>query len=87
GVLFIGGVIGILMMRGVAQLFLVLIEKVPEVEITAFILIAIIAIKMIISAFGYQLDEFVFFSILIAVFSGTFLVHFARKNSGNEKTL
>lgn len=86
-VLFIGGVIGILMMRGVAQLFLVLIEKVPEVEITAFILIAIIAIRMIISAFGYQLDEFVFFSILIAVFSGTFLVHFVRKNSGNEKTL
>ncbi|MCM3116438.1 DUF475 domain-containing protein [Neobacillus sp. MER 74] len=86
-VLFFGGVIGILMMRGVAQLFLVLIEKVPEVEITAFVLIAIIAIKMIISAFGYQLDEFVFFSILIAVFSGTFLVHYVRKNSGNEKTL
>ncbi|MEH7505053.1 DUF475 domain-containing protein [Neobacillus drentensis] len=86
-VLFLGGVIGILMMRGVAQLFLALIEKVPEVETTAFILIAIIAIKMIISAFGFQLDEFVFFSILIAVFSGTFLVHAVRKNSGNERTL
>ena len=84
-VLFIGGVIGILMMRGVAQLFLTLIEKVPEVETTAFILITIIAIKMIVSAFGYQLDEFVFFSILIVVFSGTFLVHFIRKNSGNGK--
>ncbi|MEH7158808.1 TerC family protein [Neobacillus drentensis] len=84
-VLFIGGVIGILMMRGVAQLFLSLIEKVPEVETTAFILIAIIAIKMIVSAFGYDLDEFVFFSILISVFSGTFLVHFIRKSTGNGK--
>ncbi|NHC40683.1 DUF475 domain-containing protein [Bacillus sp. MM2020_1] len=86
-VLFLGGVIGILMMRGVAQLFLSLIEKVPEIETTAFILIAIIAIKMIVSAFGFQFDEFVFFSILIAVFSGTFLVHAFRKNSGNQRTL
>lgn len=86
-VLFLGGVIGILMMRGVAQLFLSLIERVPEVETTAFILIAIIAIKMIVSAFGFHLDEVVFFSILIAVFSGTFLVHAVRKNSGKERTL
>jgi YkoY family integral membrane protein len=80
-VLFLGGVLGILMMRGVAQIFLALIEKVPELETTAFILIAIIAVKMIAAAFGFHLDSMIFFSILIAVFSGTFLFHAVRKNS------
>ncbi|MFK9093638.1 TerC family protein [Bacillus salipaludis] len=86
-VLFLGGVLGILMMRGVAQLFLVLIEKVPEFEVTAFLLIGVIGVKMIIAAFGIHMDEVVFFSILIAVFLGTFIVHLFRKNSGNERTL
>jgi YkoY family integral membrane protein len=81
-VLFLGGVLGILMMRGVAQLFLALIEKVPEFETTAFVLIAIIGVKMITAAFGFQLNEFVFFSILITVFFGTFLVHTVRKHTG-----
>ncbi|MGG1401339.1 TerC family protein [Bacillus salipaludis] len=78
-VLFLGGVLGILMMRGVAQVFLTLIEKVPELETTAFILIAIIGLKMIASVFGFHLDQFVFFSTLVALFLGTFIVHFFRK--------
>ncbi|WML39772.1 TerC family protein [Neobacillus sp. OS1-2] len=86
-VLFIGGVLGILMMRGVAQLFLTLIEKVPEFETTAFLLIGVIGVKMIIAAFGFHMDEVVLFSILIAVFMGTFIVHLFRKNSGNEPTV
>jgi YkoY family integral membrane protein len=86
-VLFLGGVLGILLMRGVANLFLALIERVPEFETTAFVLIAIIAIKMITSAFGYHLDEFVFFSILIIVFLGTFVVHAIKGNSGKERTM
>ncbi|MCL6574112.1 MAG: DUF475 domain-containing protein [Bacillus sp. (in: Bacteria)] len=85
-VLFLGGMLGILMMRGIAQLFLALIEKVPEFETTAFILIAIIGIKIIASAFGFHLDELVFLSIIIAIFSGTFIVHSYRKNTGNETT-
>jgi YkoY family integral membrane protein len=80
-VLFLGGILGILMMRGVAHLFLALIEKVPEFETTAFVLIAIIGVKMIVSAFGFRMDEMVFFSALITIFLGTFLVHLFRKNS------
>ncbi|WP_342431435.1 TerC family protein [Neobacillus sp. FSL H8-0543] len=82
-VLFMGGVLGILMMRGAAQLFLALIEKVPEFETTAFILIAIIGVKMIAGPFGFELNQAVFFSILITVFLGTFIVHAFRKNPGN----
>jgi YkoY family integral membrane protein len=81
-VLFLGGVLGILMMRGVAQLFLALIEKVPEFETTAFILIAIIGVKMIAGPFGFDLNQTVFFGILVTVFFGTFIVHALRKNTG-----
>jgi len=85
-ILLLGGIIGILMMRGVAQLFLALIEKVPEFETTAFILVAIIGVKMIVSAFGFQMDEFVFFSILVGIFFSTFIIHFIRK-IGKETTM
>lgn len=86
-VLFVGGVLGILMMRGVAQLFMVLIEKIPEFEITAFALIAIIGVKMIISAFGIHIDEILFFGTLITVFLGTFIVHLLRGDTDNETTI
>jgi YkoY family integral membrane protein len=51
-ILLIGGVIGIAVMRGVAQFFMKLTEKVPELNKTAFILIGIISIKMFISTLG-----------------------------------
>ena len=77
-VLFLGGILGILMMRGVAQLFLALIERIPEFETTAFVLIGIIGLRMISAAFGFQMDEVIFFSIIIGIFLGTFLVHFLK---------
>lgn len=80
-VLFLGGILGILMMRGVAQLFLALIERIPEFETTGFVLIAIIGVKMIVSAFGFHMDDMVFFSTLITIFLGTFIVHLFRKSS------
>lgn len=77
-VLFLGGILGILMMRGVAQLFLALIERIPEFETTAFILIGMIGFRMIGAAFGFQMHEVIFFSLLIGIFLGTFLVHFLK---------
>lgn len=77
-VLFLGGILGILMMRGVAQLFLALIERIPEFETTAFVLIGMIGLRMISAAFGFQMHEVVFFSLLIGIFLGTFLVHFLK---------
>lgn len=85
-ILLIGGMLGILMMRTVAKVFLVLIEKVPELENTAFILIAIIAAKMFASVFGFELDHLVFFGILIFAFLCTFIIHYhnKRKDGQNE---
>jgi predicted tellurium resistance membrane protein TerC len=41
------------MMRGVAQFFIKLVEKVPILEHTAYILIGIIAIKMFLTTLGH----------------------------------
>lgn len=79
-ILLIGGMLGILMMRTVAKLFLVLIDKVPELENTAFVLIGIIAVKMFVGIFGYELNHYVFFAILILAFIITFIIHFINKN-------
>lgn len=86
-VLFLGGIIGILMMRGVAQLFLKLIAKYPELEQAAFLLIALIAGKMLAGAFGYEMPQVVFFTVLIAVFVGTILYSSAKrkKEEANRK--
>ncbi|RDI45938.1 TerC family protein [Falsibacillus pallidus] len=80
-VLLLGGMLGVLMMRGVAQLFLALIERIPEFEATAFILIAVIGVKMIAASFGFHVEEIIFFSILIAIFAGTFFIHVLKKRA------
>ena len=79
-VLLVGGMLGILMMRTIAGVFLTLIEKVPELENTAFILIGIISAKMFASVFGFHLSHYAFFAILILAFAGTFVVHYINKN-------
>lgn len=83
-ILLIGGMLGILMMRTVAKVFLVLIDKVPELENTAFILIAIIAAKMFASVFGFELDHKIFFAILILAFAWTFVIHYMNKRKNGQ---
>lgn len=80
-VLFLGGILGVLMMRGVAQVFLKLIDKFPELEKAAFILIIVIALKMIAGAYGFHVSHTLFFSIIIAVFGGTILFSAWRKRN------
>lgn len=78
-VLYLGGIFGVMMMRGVAQIFLVLIERYPELETTAYVLIGIIGAKMMGSVFGLHVSNVVFFSTLVTVFLSTFVVHHLRK--------
>ena len=80
-VLFLGAIFGILMMRGVAQIFVKLLERFPGFESTAYILIAIIGVKMMASVFGLHLPEWVFFIVLIVVFLSTFAVHYLQEKT------
>lgn len=70
-VLFLGGILGVLMMRGVAQVFLKLIDKFPELEKAAFILIILISAKMMAAAFDYHVSHYTFFALIIVIFAVT----------------
>ncbi len=83
-VLFLGGILGVLMMRGVAQIFLKLIEKFPELEKAAFILIIIIAAKMIAGAYGVHVPHTYFFGLIITVFIGTMIFSALRKKNTSQ---
>ncbi len=78
-VLFLGAIFGILMMRGVAEIFVNLLEKFEELNTTAYVLIAIISVKMMISVFGIHIPEIVFFGVIVVVFSATFIVHHIKQ--------
>lgn len=84
-ILFVGGILGVLMMRGVAGIFLTLIDRVPELETTAYILILIISIKMFLSVAHYELEPMYFFIILLFTFGATFIVHFLNKRKKAEQ--
>jgi YkoY family integral membrane protein len=78
-VLYLGGIFGVMMMRGVAQLFLTLIDHYPELEATAYIIIGIIGVKMMAAVFDYHVSQTIFFSTLIGIFLGALVVHHLRK--------
>ncbi|MBC8016521.1 MAG: TerC family protein, partial [Sporomusaceae bacterium] len=61
-VLYLGGILGVLMMRGVAQFFLTLIDRYPGLETTAYVIIGIIGAKMMASVFGFHISQVLFFS-------------------------
>lgn len=84
-VLLLGGMLGVLMMRGVAGVFLKLIDRVPELETTAYILIAIIAVKMFLGVFGIHIDHIYFFLLLLITFAATFVIHYMNKKKAAEK--
>ena len=74
-VLFLGAIFGILAMRGVAKIFVSLIEKVPELETSSYVLIAFIGIKMLLGLINLEIPNLVFFVLLIATFGTTLLIH------------
>lgn len=81
-VLLIGGMLGILMMRTIAGVFVTLIDKIPELETTAFVLIGIIALKMLLGVVGYEVSHYLFFAILVVSFLATFIIH--KRNKAKE---
>lgn len=78
-ILLLGGMLGVLMMRGVAGIFLKLIDRIPELETSAYVLILIIAVKMLLSVFDIHISHEFFFILLFIVFLGTFIIHFRNK--------
>lgn len=74
-VLFTGGCLGILMMRYCASIFIKLLKKYPEFENTAFVLIALIGAKLLLTVFNIHIPELMFYGLMGATFFGTFALH------------
>jgi len=77
--------LGILMMRGIAGVFLRLLERIPELESTAYILILIIAAKMLLSVIHIEVPHWLFFMILVIAFGVTFILHYMRQGQAREE--
>ncbi|WP_066305521.1 TerC family protein [Bacillus sp. FJAT-29814] len=78
-VILLGGMIGILMMRGIATFFISLMNRVPELETTAYVLITFIAVKMGLTLIDIHIPNEVFIAVLVLAFVATFIIHAIRK--------
>lgn len=90
-IVLIGGIIGIACMRGVAEVIMRLMRKIPELEPMAYVLIFIIAIKLFLTipAIDIEIPSSAFGIFVLLVFVLTMIIHFVRakaeggKNNGN----
>lgn len=85
-IVLIGGMIGILCMRGIAEVIMKLMEKIPELEVMAYALIAIIAVKLFLSipAIDIEIPAGVFGMIVLASVVITLIVHQIRAKKIQE---
>lgn len=83
-VILLGGMIGILLMRGVATFFIALMDRVPELETTAYILITFIAIKMGLTLVDIHIANEIFIGFLLLSFIVTFIIHYIRKSRAEK---
>lgn len=80
-VILIGGLIGILSMRGIAEVIAKLMEKIPELEPMAYILIGIISIKLFLTipAIDIEIPSSVFLIIVATIIGGTVAYHYWKE--------
>lgn len=78
-IVMLGGFIGILCMRGIASLIINLMDRIPELEITAYILIFFIAIKMGLTLFAIEIPTTIFLIFVASAFLITFIVNYQNK--------
>jgi YkoY family integral membrane protein len=83
-ILLIGGMLGILMMRGVAQLFIKIMEKVPEFKDTAYVIIGFIAFKMGLAIFEIHMPESVFIGVMAVLLGGTVALNKYKANKQSK---
>lgn len=86
-VVLIGGMIGILCMRGVAEIIIKLMDLIPELQPMAYVLIGIIALKLLVSLppLHYELPNTAFAIIVFGVLLLTIAFHFIRIKKHGRK--
>lgn len=86
-IVLIGGCLGILAMRFVAQVITDFITKVPELEVMAYALIFIIAVKLALSLpqIGIEVPNWAFSVIVALAFLITWLIHQRRATRNQQQ--
>lgn len=86
-IVLIGGLIGIACMRGVAEIIMRLMRKIPELEPMAYVLIFIIAIKLFLTipAIDIEIPADIFGMFMLFVFVLTIIIHFVRRKNKQKE--
>lgn len=86
-IVLIGGLIGIACMRGIAEIIMRLMRKIPELEPMAYVLIFIIAIKLFLTipAIDIEIPADIFGMFMLAVFVLTIIIHFIRRKNKQKE--
>lgn len=86
-VVLIGGMIGILCMRGVAEIIIKLMEIIPELQTMAYVLIAIIACKLLLSLppLKWEVPNGLFAGIVFGILGVTIAFHYLRQARHGKK--
>lgn len=79
-IVLIGGLIGIICMRGIAEVIMKLIEIVPELEVMAYFLIGLIAIKLFLTIpmIDIEIPAAAFGIVVLGSVVATLIVHKVR---------
>lgn len=87
-IVLIGGLIGILAMRGVAEVIMKLMQRIPELEPMAYILIGLIAVKLFISipAIDIEIPATLFGIVVVGAIILTLIIHAVRKRRRGQTT-
>lgn len=70
-VLIAGAVLGILAMRFTAQTFIKLITRFPILEKTAFVLVGMAGVKIVVELLGAEIPEAMFMGLMFSVIGGS----------------
>lgn len=87
-VVLIGGMIGILCMRGVAEVIIKLMDIIPELQPMAYILIGVIALKLFLSLplLHYEIPNTTFALLVFIILLITIIFHFWRSKKNGHKS-
>ncbi|MGM9891646.1 TerC family protein [Limosilactobacillus sp.] len=86
-IVLIGGMIGIACMRGVAEIIMKLMRRIPELEPMAYALIFVIAFKLFLTipAIDIKIPSQIFGLFMLLAFAITIIVHFIRRNENKKE--
>lgn len=86
-IVLIGGLIGIACMRGIAEIIMRLMRKIPELEPMAYVLIFIIAIKLFLTipAIDVEIPADIFGMFMLFIFVLTIVIHFVRRKTKQKE--